>query len=48
MIASDICDYLDFKAMIDLGLTVTSKEIPFDKAMVFSWIREERESVRKS
>lgn len=43
----DIDDYLDFKSVINLGMTVTSKEIPFDKAMIFSWIREERESGRK-
>lgn len=35
----DVLDYLHFKSVIDLGLTVSLNDLPFEKAMVFSWIK---------
>ena len=46
-VVKDIGDYLEFKSMIDLGLTVDHKELDFDKVMVFSWIKEGLENGRK-
>lgn len=47
-VVTDICDYLEFKSMIDLGLTIDHKDLEFDKVMVFSWIKEGLESGRKN
>lgn len=46
-VVKDIGDYLEFKSMIELGLTVDHKELDFDKVMIFSWIKEGLESGRK-
>lgn len=35
----DVLDYLHFKSVIDLGITVSLNDLPFEKAMVFSWIK---------
>jgi hypothetical protein len=44
----DVEDYLDFKGLIDLGFNVDQKEYPFEKIMVFSWVREALENGRKN
>ncbi|GEM_PF-6595907 len=38
--ARDIKDYLAFKNAIDIGLTIGFKEISFEKAMIYPWIKE--------
>jgi hypothetical protein len=35
-----VVSYSQFKSAINLGLTVNLGDIPFEKAMVFSWIKE--------
>jgi hypothetical protein len=46
-VTEDILEYLEFRSVIGLGLNVDHKEMPFDKVMVYSWIKEELESGRK-
>jgi hypothetical protein len=43
----DVSEYLEFRTMIDLGLTVHHSELDFDKIMIFSWIKEGIENGRK-
>ena len=43
-----IYDYLHMKSVLDLGLNVHHSEFDFEKIMVFSWIKEGIESVRKN
>jgi hypothetical protein len=43
-----IADYTHFKSLVDLGFQIHHSEIDFDKIMVFSWIKEGIESVRKN
>jgi len=40
-------EYLDVKAIQNLGLQIHHSEIDFDKVMLFSWIKEEIENVRE-
>lgn len=40
-VAKEIGDYFEFRALIDLGLTVHHSELDFDKILIFSWIKEE-------
>jgi len=35
----DVLDYFHFKSVIDLGITVSLNDLPFEKAMIFSWIK---------
>jgi hypothetical protein len=35
-----IYSYAEFKSAIDLGFTVGLNDVPFEKAMFFSWIKE--------
>jgi len=44
----DIRAYCNYKSVIDIGVTVGINDLPFEKAMLFSWIREEIESDRKT
>lgn len=39
-VSKDVRSYAQFKNTIDLGITVTLNDIPFEKAMIFSWIKE--------
>jgi hypothetical protein len=39
--------YLQFKSALSMGLTVGLNDLPFERAMVFSWI-EEAKNVRKT
>jgi hypothetical protein len=39
--------YLQFKSALSLGLTIGPNDLPFERAMVFSWIEEAR-NVRKT
>ena len=39
-VADEVKEYSQFKMAIDLGLTVGINDLPFEKAMVFSWIKE--------
>jgi hypothetical protein len=34
--------------LIDLGLTITPNDMPFEKLMIFSWIEKGLESGRKN
>lgn len=43
-----IVSYTHFKTAIDLGLNVGLNDIPFERAMIFSWIKEGIESGRKT
>ena len=45
--ANDVSDYLDFDAVLSLGLQVHHSEVPFDKVMLFSWIKEEIKNGRE-
>ena len=36
--AKDVVAYTQFKSAIDLGVLVRLDEIPFDKALMYSWI----------
>jgi len=38
--SKNVREYYRLKSVIDLGLNVDFKEIPFEKLIVFSWIRE--------
>lgn len=37
----DVIAYSHFKSMVDLGITMTLNDLPFERAMVFSWIKGE-------
>lgn len=37
----DVIAYSHFKSAIDLGITIGLNDLPFEKAMVFSWIKGE-------
>ena len=41
-------DYLQFREVINLGITVNSSEVCFDKLMVYSFIKEALENGRKN
>lgn len=43
-----INSYAHFKNMIELGVQVKLNDIPFEKAMMFSWIKEELSNGRKN
>lgn len=47
-VVDDIADYGQFKTLIELGFQVHHSEIPFDKIMMFSWIKEALENGRKN
>lgn len=36
----DIISYTQFKSIVDLGITVGLNDLPFEKAMLYSWIKE--------
>lgn len=36
----DILAYSNFEVMKDLGLTITLNDLPFEKAFIYSWIKE--------
>jgi hypothetical protein len=40
--------YSQFKSVTELGVTVNLKDLPFERAMIFSWIKEGIESGRKT
>lgn len=44
----DVTSYTRFKSAIDLGLNVSINDIPFEKAMIFSWIKEGIDGGRKT
>lgn len=44
----DVVSYTQFKSVVDLGLNVGLSDIAFERAMIFSWIKEEIESGRKT
>lgn len=46
-VAGDVADYLEFKSLTDLGLQIHHSEIPFDKVLIFSWIKEVIENGRE-
>jgi hypothetical protein len=37
----DVIAYSHFKSAIDLGITINLNDLPFERAMVFSWIKGE-------
>jgi hypothetical protein len=37
----DVIAYSHFKSAVDLGITITLNDLPFEKAMIFSWIKGE-------
>jgi len=37
----DVIAYSHFKSAVDLGITITLNDLPFERAMVFSWIKGE-------
>lgn len=41
-------DYAQFKGLLDLGLQVNQNDFPFEKIMLFSWIKEAIENGRKN
>jgi len=36
----DVRGYLAFNNAVQLGLTITMNEVPFDKVMVYGWIKD--------
>lgn len=40
-VRKDVLAYLNFKNMIDIGLTIKPSDISFERAMIFAWIKEE-------
>jgi hypothetical protein len=48
MVVDYVYEYAHFKTILDLGLSVHHTELDFDKIMIFSWIKEEVERVRKN
>jgi hypothetical protein len=45
-VVKDIRQYSQFKSIIKTGITIGINDLPFEKAMIFSWIEEEL-NVRK-
>jgi len=47
-VAKDVASYANFRSMTKLGISVGLNDLPFEKAMVFSWIQEELDNGRKN
>lgn len=47
-VASDVFEYLDFRMVLNLGLTIHHSELEFDKVIVFSWIKEALEAGKQN
>lgn len=47
-VSKSVVSYTHFKSIIDLGLNVGLNDIPFERAMIFSWIKEVIENGRKT
>lgn len=47
-VVEDIYDYQDFINIMDLGLNFSVNDLPFDKVLVYSWIKEGLNSGRKT
>lgn len=45
-VVKDIRQYSQFKSVLKTGITIGINDLPFEKAMIFSWIEEEL-NVRK-
>jgi len=44
----DVAAYTQFKSAIDLGLSVGLNDVPFERALLYTWIKEGIESGRKN
>jgi hypothetical protein len=40
--SKDVISYLKFKSALSLGVTIRLDDLPFEKAMVYSWIEESK------
>jgi hypothetical protein len=43
-----IGDYLDFESVMGLGLGITYRDLPFEKVLLYAWIKEGLKGVRKT
>ena len=46
-VVEDVSDYAHFQEIAQLGLQIHHSEFDFDKVMLFSWIRNEVERVKR-
>lgn len=37
----DVAAYCNFKNVVDIGISVALSDLPFERAMIFSWIKGE-------
>ena len=44
----DIEEYLEFKSLINLGLTIGPNDLPFEKLMLFGHLSDELNGQRKT
>lgn len=47
-VVNDVHDYAHFRSIIELGFQIHHSEYCFEKIIVFSWIKEEVDRVRKN
>jgi hypothetical protein len=47
-VSREVILYSQFKGVQDLGLSIPYDALPFEKAMLFSWIKEAIDNGRKS
>lgn len=40
--SKDVISYLKFKSALSLGMTIRLDDLPFEKAMIYSWIEESK------
>lgn len=45
---ADIRSYCSYRSIIDIGVTIGLNDLPFERAMLYSWIKEEIDSDRKT
>jgi hypothetical protein len=43
-----VISYSQFKSVLSLGLSIDQSSLPFEKVMMFSWIKEALENDRKT
>jgi hypothetical protein len=47
-VSKDVSSYAGFSSVMNLGITIGLNDIPFERLMLYSWIKEGIESGRKN
>jgi hypothetical protein len=47
-LSKEVGDYAQFRGVLELGLQVHYSDLPFEKVMLYSWIKEAIEDGRKN